>query len=403
MLLKIAWRNVWRSPLRSFVVIGSVAVGIWSVVTLLGFSFGLIQGFIDNALRYQVSHIQLHHPDFPEDKEIQFVLSDAGKKVAEINEMESVASATMRTLVNGMISTAAGTRGGTVRGIEPETEAKTTSLKEKLIEGTYFSDKKNQLLIGKPLAKKLNLKLRKKVVIQFQNLEGDIVAGAFRIAGIFDTKNTLYDEMNVFVKRTDLNRLLGDPTVAHEIAIYLKDGKTLDTDVAALQAKYPDVLTENYRAISPDVKLYETNIGISSTIFIFLFMLALIFGIINTMLMAVLERNKELGMLMAIGMNKAKVFKMILLETIFLAVVGAPIGIFLSWITIKYFSNIGLDLTSFSAGLEQMGMDTIIYPVTEPSLYLQITIAVVLTAFLAAIYPALKAIKLRPVEAMRKI
>ena len=403
MLLKIAWRNVWRSPLRSFVVIGSVAVGIWSVITLLGFSFGLIQGFIDNALRYQVSHIQLHHPDFPEDKEIKFVLPDAAEKVAAIHQMEGVASATMRTLVNGMISTAAGTRGGTVRGIEPETEATTTSLKDKIIEGTYFSDKKNQLLIGKPLAKKLNLKLRKKVVIQFQNLEGDIVAGAFRIAGIFDTKNTIYDEMNVFVKRADLNRLLGDPNIAHEIAIYLKDSQTLDTDVATLQNKYPNVLTENYRAISPDVKLYETNIGVSSTIFIFLFMLALIFGIINTMLMAVLERNKELGMLMAVGMNKGKVFKMILLETIFLGIVGAPVGIFLAWSTIKYFSTIGLDLTAFSAGLEQMGMDTIIYPVSEPSLYLQITIAVVLTAFLAAIYPALKAIKLRPIEAMRKI
>ncbi len=403
MLLKIAWRNVWRSPLRSFVVIGSVAVGIWSVITLLGFSFGLVQGFIDNALRYQVSHIQLHHPDFPEDKDIKYGLAGAIEKVNEINQMSGVASATMRTLVNGMISTAAGTRGGTVRGIEPETEATTTSLKEKIIKGTYFSDKKNQLLIGKPLAKKLNLKLRKKVVIQFQNLEGDIVAGAFRVVGIYDTKNTLYDEMNVFVKRADLNRLLGGPNIAHEIAVYLKDAKTLDADVRTLQSKYPNVLTENYRAISPDVKLYETNIGVSSTIFIFLFMLALIFGIINTMLMAVLERNKELGMLMAVGMNKGKVFKMILLETIFLGIVGAPIGIFLSWLTIMYFSKIGLDLTSFAAGLEQMGMDTIIYPVSEPSLYFQITIAVVLTAFLAAIYPALKAIKLRPVEAMRKI
>jgi len=378
-------------------------MGIWSVITLLGFSFGLIQGFIDNALRYQVSHIQLHNPDFPEDKDVKFVLADVDAKVAEINTMESVESATMRTLVNGMISTAAGTRGGTVRGVEPDSEAATTSLKEKIIDGTYFTGKRNQLLIGKPLAKKLNLKLRKKVVIQFQNLDGDIVAGAFRIAGIFDTKNTIFDEMNVFVKRTDLNGLLGDPNIAHEIAVYLKDVKTLDADVAALKSNFPDALTENYREISPDVRLYEANIGMSSTIFIFLFMMALIFGIINTMLMAVLERNKELGMLMAVGLNKAKVFKMIILETIFLGIAGTPIGLFLAWLTIKYFQGAGLDLTAFSAGLEQMGMSTIIYPVSEPSLYLQMTISVVITALLAAIYPAIKAINLRPVEAMRKI
>ncbi len=403
MLLKIAWRNVWRSPLRSFVVVGAVAMGIWSVITLLGFSFGLIQEFIDNALRYQVSHVQLHNPDFPEDKDVKFILPNADEKVAEINKMEAVESATMRTLVNGMISTASGTRGGTVRGVEPDSEAATTSLKEKIIDGTYFTDKKNQLLIGRPLAKKLNLKLRKKVVIQFQNLDGDIVAGAFRIAGIFDTKNTIFDETNVFVKRSDLNRLLGDPNIAHEIAVYLKDVNTLDASVTALKSNFPDALTENYREISPDVKLYETNIGMSSSIFIFLFMMALIFGIINTMLMAVLERNKELGMLMAVGMNKGKIFKMIILETIFLAIVGTPIGLFLAWVTIKYFQGSGLDLTAFSAGMEQMGMSAVIYPVSEPGLYLQMTMAVVVTALLAAIYPALKAIRLRPVEAMRKI
>ena len=132
-------------------------------------------------------------------------------------------------------------------------------------------------------------------------------------------------------------------------------------------------------------------------------MLALIFGIINTMLMAVLERNKELGMLMAVGLNKGKVFTMIMLETLLLGCVGAPLGMFLGWLTINYFSNNGLDLSSFASGLEQMGMSTMIYPVADTSLYLQMTAAVAITALLAAIYPSLKAIKLRPVEAMRKI
>jgi len=403
MLAKIAWRNVWRSPLRSFVVIGSVAVGIWSVITLLGFSYGLIQSFIDNALRYQVSHIQMHNPDFPEDKDIQFMLPDADKQLEEIKAIQGVESATVRTLVNGMISTAAGTRGGVIRGVNPQSEAETTSLKEKITEGSYFTDKKNQLIIGAPLAKKLNLRLRKKVVLQFQKLDGEIVSGAFRIAGIFDTNNTIFDEMNVFVNRTDLNRLLGQADAAHEIAIYLKDVNTLDASVAALQAKFPNALTENYRKISPGVNLYETNIGLSATVFIFLFMLALIFGIINTMLMAVLERNKELGMLMAVGMNKVRIFKMIISETLILGIIGAPIGLFLAWLTTIYFQGTGLDLTAFSAGLEKLGMSTVIYPVSEPGLYLKMTVAVVVTALLASIYPAWRAIKLRPVEAMRKI
>jgi len=403
MLPKIAWRNIWRSPSRSFVVIGAVAVGVWSVLAMISLSNGFVKGYIDNAIRYQTSHIQLHNPAFPEDKDVQFSLENVDATVQSITAREGVDSATPRTLVNGMISTSAGARGGMIRGVEPDSEAKTTSLKEKIIKGEYFTDKKNQILVGKPLAKKLNLKLRKKVVLQFQNLDGDIVAGAFRVTGIFDTGNTLVDEMNVFVKRENLNKLLGNPDIAHEIAVYLKSPEILDSEVSAISASNPNVLTENYRELSPDVKLYETSMGTSSIIFIGLFMLALIFGIINTMLMAVLERNKEIGMLMAVGLNKGKVFSMIMLETLLLGCVGAPFGLFLGWITISYFNSSGLDLSSFASGLEQMGMATVIYPVADSSLYLQMTIAVGITALIAAIYPALKAIKLRPVEAMRKI
>lgn len=403
MLIKIAWRNIWRSPARSFVVIGAVAVGVWSVLAMISLSNGFVKGYIDNAIRYQTSHIQLHNPDFPEDKDVQFSLENVDAKIQSITAREEVDAATPRTLVNGMISTSAGARGGMIRGVEPESEAKTTSLKEKIIKGEYFTDKKNQILIGKPLAKKLNLKLRKKVILQFQNLEGEIVAGAFRVTGIFDTGNTMLDEMNVFVKRENLNKLLGNPDIAHEIAIYLKNPEALDSEVAAISAANPGALTENYRELSPDVKLYESSMGISSVIFIGLFMLALIFGIINTMLMAVLERNKEIGMLMAVGLNKGKVFSMIMLETLLLGCVGAPLGLFLGWLTITYFNSSGLDLSSFASGLERMGMSTVIYPVADASLYIQMTISVGITALLAAIYPALKAIKLRPVEAMHKI
>lgn len=403
MLLKIAWRNIWRSPLRSFVVIGAVMLGVWSVIALMSFSYGLILSFVKDSIQYQTSHIQLHNPEYKEDKELKYTLSNPYEKVEEISKMETVQSTTMRTLVNGMISTSAGSRGGTIRGVVPDTEANTTSLKEKIIEGDYFSDKKNQILVGKPLAKKLNLKLRKKVVLQFQNKEGDIVAGAFRVVGVFDTKNTIFDENNIFVNRKDLNKLLGDENMAHEIAVLLKNPETLDATMEQITKASPGFLTENYRDISPDVKLYEANMNVSAVIFIFIFMLALVFGIINTMLMAVLERNKELGMLMAVGLNKWKVFKMILLETLILGSIGAPVGMFLGWLTVNYLSERGIDLSAFSAGMEQIGMSTMVYPAVQPMLYVQLAIGVSITAFLAAIYPALKAISLRPVEAMRKI
>jgi putative ABC transport system permease protein len=171
----------------------------------------------------------------------------------------------------------------------------------------------------------------------------------------------------------------------------------------ALKTIFPDRAVENYREISPDVQLYESQIDISATVFIFIFMLALIFGIINTMLMAVLERTRELGMLMSIGMNKFKVFFMIVTETMMLGVMGTPIGLFLGWLTVSYFKEDGLDLSEFSGGMEQFGISTIIIPEFDNGLVIQLSLAVLITAILASLYPAYRAVSLRPVEAIRKI
>ena len=404
MNIKIAWRNIWRSPVRSFVVMGSVLVGVWAIIVLLGFTNGMVSSYINNAIKNQVSHIQIHQPEFKEDLEVKYMLKDADTMVEKIAQNADVQSVTPRAMVNVMLSTSSGVRGVMARGVLPESEAKVTALDKKIIEGEYFTEKgRNQVLISKRLADKLGLKLRKKVVLQFQDLNGEITAAAFRIKGIYKTGNNIFDEANIFVKRSDIAPHLGQEKATHEIAIYLNDPKTLDATTAALKADYPNDLVETYREISPDVKLYETNIDVSSALFTTIFMLALIFGIINTMLMAVLERTKELGMLMAVGMNKLKVFGMIVLETIMLGSIGAPIGLFLGWLTVSYFNSAGIDLSSYSSATEAYGFSSIIYPVADSGIYLQLMLSVVFTAILASIYPAFKATRLRPVEAMRKI
>jgi ABC-type antimicrobial peptide transport system permease subunit len=135
----------------------------------------------------------------------------------------------------------------------------------------------------------------------------------------------------------------------------------------------------------------------------FIIMFALIFGIINTMLMAVLERTKELGMLMSIGMNKWKVFLTIVFETVMLTIVGAPLGMLLGWITITLTSKSGIDLSMFEKGLEQFGMSGMVYPSLTPDTYISIGISIAFTALIASIYPARRAVKLKPVDALRKV
>ena len=404
MLFTISWRNIWRSKTRSIDDIRAIILGVWALIFMISFSTGMIKSYVSNAIQNEISHVQVHHSEFMEDKESKFYMTDSKEKLQFIATMEGIQSATSRTIANGMLTSSKGARGIMIRAVEPETEAAVTKINEKIVEGEYFTEgKRNQLLVSRRIADKLKVKLRSKVVLTFQDLEGEITAAAFRISGVFESGNTPFDEMNVFVTKDNMNQLIGQSDISHEIAIFLDDPATLDATKAKLQAQYPDLSVQTYREISPDVQLYESQIQTSATIFIVIIMLALVFGIINTMLMAVLERFRELGMLMAVGMNKIRVFTMIVLETIMLAAVAVVPGMLLGFITVEYFNKNGIDLSAFSKGINQFGMSEIIYTDLDPGFYIQLAVAVCITAVIGAIYPAFKAIRLRPVEAMRKI
>ena len=403
MLPKIAWRNIWRSRIRSFVVIGAVFLGVWAFICMMAITFSVSLGYVDDAIRFQTSHLQLHHPDFGDDKASEFMLDQ--DIYNQIKENKNIIGITERTIVTGMVRSSRGARGIIIKGVDPQTETTVSEISESLLEGKFFTEeKKNEVIISKEIAEKLKLGLRKRLVLQFQDMNKEIVSASFRVAGIFKTGNNITDLSMLLVNRKDINRLLGAENAVHEIAILLDDPTA---DLLATQDKlkkeFPNTLIENYREISPEVQLYESQIYISVSILMFIFMLALIFGIINTMLMAVLERSRELGMLMAIGMNKLRVFGMIVLETIMLGTIGAPLGMAAGWLTVKFLNKRGLDFSEYSEGTEAFGIKSFLRPELDSEIYFILMVAVFVTALLASIYPALRAIKLRPIEAIRKI
>lgn len=401
---KIAWRNVWRSRARSLVVIGAVAVGIWALVFLLGFVRGITFGYINKAIQLETSHLQIHQPDFLQDREMKYHITDGQSLADSLNEIPGVIATSPRVLVNAMVSTAHGVRGLQLTGVDPEDEAATTTATGYMTEGTFFSEGNNEILLSRTIADKLNTDLCKKVVITFQNTDFDITSAAFRVAGIFDTGNKKIDEMRAYVRATDLLPHTGLPEgSAHEIAILLESIDSTAAMQTQIASQLPDLKVRSFREISPDLDLFDSQIRVNMIIMTVIIMLALIFGIINTMLMAVLERVRELGMLMAIGMTRIRVFLMIVWETVFVAMLGAPLGLILGYLTISGLHETGIDLSMWSKGLSQFGMSTMVYPVLDTGTYLFIAIAIMITALFASVYPSIKAIRLRPVEALRKI
>jgi ABC-type lipoprotein release transport system permease subunit len=393
------------------VVIVAIALGIWAAMFMSGFATGMAQSYINNSIANRISHLQIHHSEYQLDKEVSYYIREMEQVQTKLQQSGFPLKSSPRTLANGMIASSKTSRGIQINGISPEQEDQVTNLSDKVVEGEYFaSSGKNQLLLSTSLAEKLGVKLRSRLVLTFQDLNRDITSAAFRVTGLFDTGNTPFDESLVFVQQADLERILlgnGDSLpvtkLVHELAILLEDSDALPPLEEQLKTAFPDLQIQNYRELAPDVQLYESMIGSISMIYLVIIMLALIFGIINTMLMAVLERTRELGMLMAIGMNKVKVFRMILFETLLLSLAGMPLGLLFGWITTTYIGKYGLNLSAFSSSLKMYGLSDMIYFELAPTVYWQVAISVSLTALLAAIYPALKAIRLKPVEAIRKI
>ena len=171
----------------------------------------------------------------------------------------------------------------------------------------------------------------------------------------------------------------------------------------AINKEITNATAQDWAIISPELSFRDQTSGTSLMVILIIIVFALTFGIVNTMLMAVLERKRELGMMLCIGMNKRNVFVMIMIETILLAFAAVPIGLLLSWISITYFGNSGINLDSVGDALYKVGMDSMVYPAVDSSAYLTISIMIVIAAVIASIIPARKALKYNPAEAVRAI
>ena len=188
-------------------------------------------------------------------------------------------------------------------------------------------------------------------MLTFQDQLGIIHKATFRVSGIYRTLNAAWDELNLYVEQDYIEKIVGGSLI-HEVLISYDKSEDTEQKTQAIvsQVNGPTVIT-SWKENSPELGFADDMMGIMLVLVLGIIMLALLFGIINNMLMAVLERRRELGMLMAVGMNKRKVFLMILLETLMLGVVAGPIGIVLGDVTVRAMMRIGLDLTTKKTAL----------------------------------------------------
>lgn len=405
MVFVMAWRNIWRNRTRSLLVMLSVVIGLWAGIFTMAFVKGLYADYMKDTIQNYLSNIQIHQKDFSAEQNVTKTITLGKQQFNYLQNDNRIKGFAPRTITQVMMASPVNAVGVNAIGVKPFFENATTGLSTKVVSGFGLDpSKKNGLLIGEKTAKKLKVKLKNKVVLSFQDANGDITSATFRISGIFRSSNSSFDEANVYVLAQQMQKLTNIPdTSFHELAILLKDEKQQDEMITLLKDKFKNDKVQTWMQLSPELDLLINSFDLYMYIFIGIILLALSFGIINTMLMAVLERVREIGMLMAIGMTKTRIFFMIITETVLLSIAGSPIGFIISYISIYFSGKYGINLTKFSEGFSSYGYSSIIYPVLDIDLYFSIYIMTFIAALLSSLYPAIRALKLKPVEAIRKI
>tara|TARA_Y100001936_G_scaffold80216_1_gene78723 strand:- start:2385 stop:3611 length:1227 start_codon:yes stop_codon:yes gene_type:complete len=403
-LIKISWRNVWRNKLRSIVVIFSVIFGLLGGIIIIAMSYGLNEERMNNAVEAYLSHVQIHNKQFSEDYNILNTIDNLSQIEDVIQNDNRVVSYSKRIILNGMLSNSNGSYGIQVKGIDPEQEKMVTNTFEKIIEGEYFNSKRdNTILVGKKLADRLNLKLKSKVVVTFQDENYDLTSLLFRVEGIYRSGNSRYDESNVFVRNDNIKKNLPAFSGYHELPILLTDINLRNEVKKDLSKISEENIVEGWDDISKELAYANEMLAAVLYIFMMIILFGLSFGIVNTMLMAILERKKEIGMLMSIGMNRYKIFMMISFETIFLSLVALPVGLFSSYLIVEYYSVVGIDLSIVEAGLENFGVGTRLYFKVPNQEYFIVSLMVFIISLISSIFPSIRALKINPVEATKTI
>ena len=403
LIIQLAWRNIWRQPGRSLVLIGAILSGVWAGVVVSGWANGLIDQRLVNLIQTEITHAQIHHPTFRQERESSMYITETERIYLFLDGDERVKAWSPRTLSDGMFQSPVTASGVRIRGIDTEREPTVTIFHEMVRHGRDLEGElRNPVLVGEALAKKHNLEPGYRIVLSFQDLNNELVSASFTIAGLFKTSSTMYDERTVYVRNEDLSALISSYPIAHEIAIILEDESQAASLIHDLRETFPEISAASWYELSPELRYLVDFGGMMTGVIMMVIMFALAFGILNTMLMALFERMRELGMLMAIGMSRVRVFVMILLESVLLTVTGGAAGLIAATGTIAILMKSGIDLSLFGEGLAEWGFESVIYPVMTVSDYMEVVGIVVVAAFLASLYPALKAMRMNPLEAEKE-
>ena len=407
---KMAWRNIWRNPRRTILTVCAITFASVLLVFMLSFQFGSYETMINTSVKISTGHLQIQAEKYQEKKNIRFVIPDPQTIADIVAKIQEVEAYTFRGQAFSLISSEDRTYGVVVTGINPQRETKVSRLKKLVRDGNFLSaNDVNQAVVGRLLAKNLRVTIGDELTVLGQGRDGSIAATVVQVKGIFSSGIDEFDRSAIQIPLSTFQDIFSMDDAVHEVVVIAKSlsdvskiKSKIQADLVGLNSR-KSLKTLDWQDLMPGLRQAIEMDLVSGLIFYGLLIIVVAFSILNTFLMAIFERTKEFGVMMAIGTSPRRLTKVLLVESMAMTLIGIIAGIILGIVVTYYFQVHGIDFSGGSELLSQFGISGRMYPKLS---LLSVSIGpfmVLFFTFFAALYPALKIRRLRPVDAMTAI
>lgn len=405
LFMRQAVRNTRRNVWRSTITVVEIAIGTAALLFMWAFIDGIAEQMIDNSTRYLTTHLQVHQAGYQREPSPSLTLDDDDAVIQALRSQGVREMQVSRRLEGGALASFGDkSRGVDVLGVDPQTEPEVTTLHKTIREGRFFSDQDQEgAVIGARLAEALGMREGDEIVLVTQGADGSLGAGKYRVTGIFRTHMDAFDSHLVLLPLPAAQALFATGDQVTSVVARLSERRDVPGLLSELRARIGsthEVL--DWQALLPQVRQAITIHRIVGAILVIVTFLVVAAGIANTVLMSVMERTREFGVMMALGTSPGQIMRVVLYEAFLLGLAGVAAGCAIGLAVIAYFAHVGINLESYVAAVETMhGLNPVIFPMISWSRGGMVAVALLTTALCAALYPAVRAARLTPVNAIR--
>jgi ABC-type lipoprotein release transport system permease subunit len=403
-LLQLAWRNLWRNHRRTIVMLSAISVGVWAMIFMTALTRGMVDQMIVDGIKALPGHVQMHHPDYLDDPSINNRIPMSDEELEERFGDAGFVAWASRVKVPAVITSERDSRGITLLGIDPAAEQGLMFVDYEQVDGRFLVDENDKgIVIGRKLAETLETEIGKRVVVMSQDPDNDIADRGFRVVGLYEASTGAVEEAYAFIGKRTAQKMLRIEGGTSEVVFVGGDYRNVDPVYESVVVAVDKTVVVN-RWYDVDTYL-GTMMNVMDgfvLVWVVVIFLALSFGLVNTLVMAVFERVREIGLMLALGMKPASILGQIIIESMLLLALGLAIGDLLAFATIVPLQD-GIDISFVGEGMEMFGAASVLYPKLYMNDIVLANVVVLVLGFLASLSPAWRASRYEPVEALAKV